>query len=168
MFAFSCFFFFYSAQKKSGLTSTRAALNPFEFNPPSHTQHPAVPSCLRSAKHPDTSSHQSKLISTGLPSLSTQDSLLEAHSQDLLLPPSAFMIPGNQNKVIIRFDAYQKAFISFLHNFDFKCFFSFSSRGTRVLEEVLLCLFISLILHLSTNHQLIQVITHIFFSLFLF
>ncbi|XP_061584264.1 protein SFI1 homolog [Cololabis saira] len=76
-------------QKKSGVTSTEATLNPLEFSYPSHTEHPAVPSCLHFSKQP---------VFPSEPHVSTVDSSFKAQGQDLL-PPSAFTIPRSQNKL---------------------------------------------------------------------
>ncbi|XP_008283777.1 protein SFI1 homolog [Stegastes partitus] len=81
-------------QTQTGITSSEAA--PSEFSFPSEDDHPAASSCLLPAKVPVTATHQSPLISTiSEPFMPTVDSTQE--TQDLLLPPSAFMAAGTQN-----------------------------------------------------------------------
>ncbi|XP_067443281.1 protein SFI1 homolog isoform X2 [Thunnus thynnus] len=86
-------------QKESAVTGAKTAPQPPEVSP-SLDCHLADLSCLRPASVPFTSTHQSTITPTASPSephMSALDSPLGTQSQDLLLPPSAFMTIGTQN-----------------------------------------------------------------------
>lgn len=98
----------------SALPSVETAPQPSEVSP-SQRRHLAESSCLHPAAVPFTSAHQSTIIPAVSPSgphTSALDSPPKTQSQDLLLPPSAFMTSATQNTVIISysyFDGYQDA-----------------------------------------------------------
>ncbi|XP_053172194.1 protein SFI1 homolog [Scomber japonicus] len=86
-------------QKQSVITSSETAPQPSEVSP-SQKDHLAELSCLHPALVSLTSSHRSSIIPTVSPSepyTSALDSPPRTQSQDLLLPPSAFMTTGTQN-----------------------------------------------------------------------
>lgn len=97
---------FPSTQKTSDLLNTETASKPMEFTSPSQENHPTDVSCL----HPATSIDQSTItsfMSLSDPHMLNVDSLQlnqsSTQTQDLLLPPSAFMTTGTQVMVIISF-----------------------------------------------------------------
>lgn len=87
-------------QTRPGTSSTEAAPGPMEFSFPSRITHSAVSSCLHPTTVPTSCTHHSTITSTASPSepqTPTVDALQETQNQDLLLPPSAFMMTGTQN-----------------------------------------------------------------------
>ncbi|KAM7422682.1 hypothetical protein PAMA_010636 [Pampus argenteus] len=86
-------------QKQSAVTNTETDPQTSEISP-SQKRPPAELSCLHPASVPFTSAHQSAIIpavSPSKPDMTTLNSPPGTQSQDLLLPPSAFMTTGTQN-----------------------------------------------------------------------
>ncbi|XP_078104755.1 protein SFI1 homolog isoform X1 [Sander vitreus] len=89
-----------NTQKQTVVASAEAAPKPSQLSHPSQGGHCAASSCLHPAKVPVTSTCQSIITSNVSPSgphMSAMDCRQETQTQDVLLPPSAFMTTGTED-----------------------------------------------------------------------